>query len=286
MATPIVVGVDGSGGSLRAVVWAAREANLRDRPLRLVHVLPRWEDDLPYVPPGLPSARARGLRIVDEAAAITRETQSGLDVTTALATGPPTAAFLDEARHADLLVVGIRGEGGGGLPLLGSAALQVVGHAVCPVVVVGRLPTERGRIVVGCDGSDESGSTLDYAFDEAAARGCELQVLRAWSMPVAQEPEDVFDRGSDEIAGAHRLALEAQLSAPRHRYPDVRVRADVVRSAAAPALFAASGYADLVVVGSRGGGGFHGLTLGSVTHALLHQSVCPVAVVRPGWGVA
>lgn len=281
MTTPLVVGVDGSGGSLRAVVWAAREAGLRGCPLRLVHVLPRWEDDLPYVPPGKPSARARGMGITDEAAAIAREAHPLVDVTVALATGPPTTALLHESREAELLVLGIQGEGGTGNLPLGSVSLQVVGHAACPVVVVGRIPMDHDRIAVGFDGSDDSGTALAYAFEEASVRGCELRVLHAWSMPLPQEPEDVLDVGPDELAAVRRQGLEERLSALRGRHPGVRLAVDMVRCAPVPALFAASGSADLLIVGSRGRGGFHGLALGSVTHALLHQSACPVAVVRP-----
>jgi hypothetical protein len=99
-----VVGVDGSGRSLRALILAAHEAALWRCSLRIVHVLPRWEFDIPLYPPGRwDEAEDRGRHIVAEAIAIARETYPDLDLTAALPSGAPASVFLAESEHAQVV---------------------------------------------------------------------------------------------------------------------------------------------------------------------------------------
>ncbi|MEV7782460.1 universal stress protein [Kitasatospora sp. NPDC088351] len=135
-------------------------------------------------------------------------------------------------------------------------------------------------MVVGTDGSPHSDSALEFGFEEASLRGARLQVLRAWSMP-NPAGTDGAEVDPDEEEARQRSEVDEQLGDLVQRFPDVEVERDVVRGGAAPLLVRASDRADLAVVGSRGRGGFHGLALGSVSHALLHYGICPVAVVRP-----
>jgi nucleotide-binding universal stress UspA family protein len=282
VADPIVVGVDGSGRSLRALIWAAHEAALWRCSLRIVHVLPRWEFDVPPYPPGRwEEAGDRGRHIVAEAIAIARENYPDLDLTAALPSGAPASVFLAESEHAQVVVLGARGEGRIGDILLGSVSLQVVGHAASPVVVVDHITSGHRRIVVGADGSPNSTAALAYAFQEASLRHAQLQALHAWGMPYPPEPPVLIDPDPKEVAEKHRRTLEEQLTPFRDEYPDVEVVDELVHEKPALALLRASDRADLLVVGSRGRGGFHGLAHGSVSHAILHYSACPVAVVRP-----
>jgi nucleotide-binding universal stress UspA family protein len=141
-----VVGVDGSGRSLRALIWAAHEAALWRCSLRIVHVLPRWEFDIPLYPPGRwDEAEDRGRHIVAEAIAIARETYPDLDLTAALPSGAPASVFLDESEHAQVVALGARGEGRIGDLLVGSVSLQVAGHAASPVVVVDHITSGHRR---------------------------------------------------------------------------------------------------------------------------------------------
>jgi nucleotide-binding universal stress UspA family protein len=100
-------------------------------------------------------------------------------------------------------------------------------------------------------------------------------------MPYPSEPPVLIDPDPKEVAERHRRALEEQLTPFRDEYPDVEVVDELVREAPAHARLRASDRADLLVVGSRGCGGFHGLAHGSVSHAILHYSACPVAVCAP-----
>ncbi|MGK4585284.1 universal stress protein [Kitasatospora sp. HPMI-4] len=281
MTDPVIVGFDGSERSLRALIWAANDAALRGCPLYIVHVLPSWEMDFPFHPPGRwQSASRRGAAILSEAEAMARESHPDLEVGCQQLSGSPSEVLCSVSEQAHSVVLGARGEGGLGNLLFGSIGLQVAGHAAGPVVVVGQLTTGHHRVVVGTDGSPHSVSAMEFAFDEASLRGSKVRVLRAWQMPVpAEAPERQPDPG--EVEAEQRREVEEQLADLHKRYPDVEIETELIRGKAAPALIRASDRADLAVVGSRGRGGFHGLALGSVSHALLHYGTCPIAVVRP-----
>ncbi|MFY9915286.1 MAG: universal stress protein, partial [Nocardioidaceae bacterium] len=267
MTKPIVAGVDGSGRSLRAVMWAAHDAALRGCPLRLVHTLPRWEGDFPAFPPGrFEEAERHGRGVVDEAASLVREAYPDLEVTTHLPMGTPTQVLLAEAENAQSVVLGAKGEAVGNM-LMGSTTLQLVGHAPCPVVVVGHASAGHHRIVVGTDGSPDSARALQYAFEEASLRKARLRVVNALGLPqgwpkhlLRPLPED-----NEEVA-IRRQEVEDQLAALRGQHPDVTVEVHVHRLDPVPVLTDATHKADLLVMGSRGRGGFHGLAVGSVTH--------------------
>ncbi len=281
MTKSIVVGVDGSGRSLRAVMWAAHDAALRDCPLRLVHALPRWEGDFPFFPPGrFEEAERHGRVVVEDAVSLVLEAYPSLEVTTHLPMGTPTQVLHTEAENAHSVVLGAKGEDVGNM-LMGSTALQLVGHAPCPVVVVGQASAGHRRVVVGTDGSPDSARALQYAFEEASLRGARLRVVNALGLPqgwpthlLRPLPED------NEEVELRRQQVEHQLIALREQHPDVTVEVHVHRRDAVPVLTDATHKADLLVVGSRGRGGFHGLAVGSVTHKLLHFVGCPMAVVH------
>jgi nucleotide-binding universal stress UspA family protein len=136
----VVVGVDGSEGSHRAIRWAADEAVVRGDELALVHV---WEPPQAYAPMGLGAypvdpepIRQAADDILQGLVAEARELAPDLVVRGQLVEGAPAEALLEAARTADLLVVGSRGLGGFRSLLLGSVSQQVTHHAPCPVVIV------------------------------------------------------------------------------------------------------------------------------------------------------
>ncbi|MGD9959387.1 universal stress protein [Nocardioides sp.] len=281
MSTPVVVGVDGTGRSLRAVMWAAHDAFLRARPLRIVHTLPRYEMDIPLFPPGrFELAEEHGRAVIAEAVAIVRQAYPDVPCSTALPMRSPAAALIEESARAQGIVLGSKGDNVGNL-LLGSTALQVVGHADCPVIVVGHVSAGHNRIVAGADGSPGSTAALAYAFEEAHLRGADLHVISALGLPqgwpthlLRPLPED-----NAEVDVRHQV-VEQQLASLRHQHPGVNVVLSAHRLDPLAALDSASQHADLLVLGSRGLGGFHGLAIGSTTHKMLHFANCPVAVVR------
>jgi nucleotide-binding universal stress UspA family protein len=282
---PVIVGVDGSAPSLAAVDLAAREAVLRHRPLRLIHAF-IW----PYlhVPLG-PSAygppdgglRHEAERILAEAYTRAHTAAPDLSIDGELVTGETAAVLVAASRTAELVVVGDRGLGGFTGLLAGAVAVQLAAHADCPVLVARGRPHAGAPVLLGVDGSPASDSAVGFAFDAAALRGVPLIAVHAWTHPVSTGPGDVlplvYDAASAEADEA-RLLAEA-LAGWHTKYPDVVVRRELTHAGPRKALIEATHRAQLVVVGTRGRGGFAGLLLGSVSQAVLHHAACPVAVV-------
>jgi nucleotide-binding universal stress UspA family protein len=283
----VVVGVDGSDSALRAVRWASAEASRRRAPLRLVTAF-AWSQDHAVGQLQLGSSyrdimlnQARHNLV--EAAAVAERTAAGLDVDQQLVDGFPIAVLTAESRRAQLVVIGDRGLGGVTGLLLGSVAVALAAHADAPVVVVrgdDEDPDPTAPIVVGVDGSPVSDAALAYAYESAAARGAPLLALHTWQDTYSDPAiSALVDR--DTVEAAEREVLAERLAGWTEKYPDVPVLSRVVRDRAAHALVEQSRHAQLVVIGSRGRGGFTGLLLGSVSHAVLHRAHCPVAVIRP-----
>ena len=133
-------------------------------------------------------------------------------------------------------------------------------------------------VVVGVDGSEASKETLRFALDEARRRHTTLHVVHAFTEwePIPGTNEIEVDRGPQE--------REAWLAALVHdvigEVADVEIRQSTVEDDAAPALLAAAQAAELLIVGSRGHGGFAGLLLGSVGQQCAYHASCPVVIVR------
>jgi nucleotide-binding universal stress UspA family protein len=288
---PVVVGVDGSDHSLAAADLAAEEAAARGAPLEIVHaylpsVLSRPATapvDLPLAgaAPALdePALRGHAERVLHDAAARVRAGRPDLAVITRLRDGLPAGVLTDASRQAVLVVVGHRGAGGFTGLLTGSVGVQLASHAACPVVVVRGDRDPDGPVVVGVDGSEGSQRAAGFAAETADRYGVPLVALYGWAAVPGWAPE-LAQAGQpppgvpDEVA-----ATVAELT---RRFPRLPVRAEV-RQHVPPheALVTAAKGARLVVVGSRGLGGFRGLLLGSVSQALIHHAGCPVAVVGP-----
>ncbi|GLX01920.1 universal stress protein [Microtetraspora sp. NBRC 16547] len=285
MTGPIVVGVDGSPQSTAAVDWAADDAARRGVPLKIVHVREPWANKYPF-------HRVEGFDqslsdycegVISGAAKRARERVPGLAVTAELATGMVVEKLKAESRQAAALVVGSRGMGGFAGLVLGSVGLGVAGHATCPVVVV-RGPGKAGQreIVVGFDGSEHSEAAMRYAFEEAELRGVGVRVVYAWQIPAFTPFAIGYTRALDEVLEQSTDIARRQLAPWREKYPDVPVTQSAVCGHPIAVLSDFSRGADLLVVGSRGLGGFGSAVLGSVGHGVLHRAHCAVAVVRPG----
>jgi nucleotide-binding universal stress UspA family protein len=280
----IVVGVDGSTSARTALAWAVDAARRRHSRLRLVHAVEIASPG--RTSPGLkpPAHGERDLAWSVLTAAIAD--LDGLDVTVEshLGVGRPAPVILDQARDALMIVVGSRGRSDLAGLLTGSTSLQVSMHAPCPVVVVRDGVPENlhgrstGRVVVGVDGSEVSESAIGFAFEEADIREVGLTAVHAWrwSDQATHFPHLVWEDAQEE----EQALLAQRLAGWGEKYPRVHVVQRTRRSDPALALIAESAGAALTVVGTRGSGGFKGLLLGSVSHAVLQCAYSPVAVVR------
>ncbi|KOY53705.1 universal stress protein [Streptomyces sp. XY332] len=288
MKRTLVVGVDGSPESRAAADWAAQEAVRRDLHVHVVHAW-LWQPlALPLVQDRDTEAR-RAEDILREAEGELTHRYPGLAVTAEVLSDAAVPALLHAAKGAELLVLGTRGHSALVGFLLGSYGQQVIAAAGCPVVSVrsvhGRpvAVPEEGEVVVGQQGGvEESAEVLRVAFEAAAARKAPLRAVRVWSLP----PVYGYSPGSMWIAEQfgglepyEKAALEQALEPWRLRYPEVDVVEHVERGSAGHVLLTASSDAQLLVVGRRVRESSVGARIGSVAHAVLHHSACPVAVV-------
>lgn len=285
---PVVVGYDGSPASAAALRWAGAYADHTGAAVRVVHALA-----LPLVrgPAGYTSVvRVEDLIesaevLLDHACEQLRADHPDLGIDVVVNIGAAGAILLEEAGRARLVVVGSSGLGEFRDSVLGSVAAQLAIHASTPVVVVPagwRPGAADRRIVVGVDGSKLSTAAIDFAFDYADAARTSIEPVLAWRGPVSAGPGDMLPLvyEADELQRENEVILAENLAGRAERYPDVVVWSQVVRGDPAAVLLEAARGAELLVVGSRGRGGFRGLLLGSVSWSVLHRCACPVAVVR------
>jgi nucleotide-binding universal stress UspA family protein len=286
MTLPIVVGVDGSELSLRAVDWAAEEAAVRGLPLRLVYasLWERYEGTSLAEDVGKPSEQVRAEDIVATAARRARRRQPDVKVSTDVLSEEPEYALVRESRSASALVTGTRGRSGLAEALLGSVSLTVAGHAQCPVIVVrGDHDNQartgaHGRVVLGVGERPAGSAAVRFAFEEARRRGVPVDVVRAWRCPAHESTDHPLMAG--EPARLHeQQAVEALETALQDVPADVESHRRIVEGHARTVLVDASRDADLLIVGAKRRPGHYGLQLGRVAHGVLHYSACPVVIV-------
>lgn len=285
----ILVGVDGSKESLAAVEWAA------DRALRshaTLHVMCTYAIasyaaaalDGGYAVLDDEALRQGAQQIVDEAVDVARS-RGVEDVHALVRPGDPAGILIEMSREVSCVVVGSRGGGGFADRLLGTVSSALPAHAHCPVVIVprhtsGKAFTPVERIVVGVDGSDVASSALKKSVAEAERWGARLTAVSAvpiatggsmmsW-LPVAVDRSALLDDIKESLDKAVDSALEGH---------DLTVARHVLDGSAASLLIEFSTAVDMVVVGTRGHGGFAGVLLGSTSQTVIAHSTCPVMVV-------
>jgi nucleotide-binding universal stress UspA family protein len=298
MLRTITVGLDGSQESRAATEWAAREAELRGLPLKIVHV---WEPvPEPMAESPLLGAETRQHwteRIPREAAEAVRLRHPGVEVRTEQLSGHPGDALAEAAKSAELLVLGSRGLGGIGGFMVGSVGLSTVAHADSPVVVIRALETAADEheldpagapstatpfrpVVLGLDVAHPDETLLQFAFDAAERRAASLRVVHGWYPPPYYAYGTPVNPALNEALALSAAEAVAEVLGPwREKFPDVEVVEDSRYGSAAALVVDASREASLVVVGRRIRRSPFGTHVGHVTHSALHHSTAPVAVV-------
>ncbi|MGW0434805.1 universal stress protein [Micromonospora sp. NPDC003197] len=285
---PILVGYDGSDCSRAAVAWALDEGARSGNPVLLAYAF-EWMTTGGWIGPGIgvgtwpdDVARREIEAVLREAVAEAAGTHPGVEVRGEVFDGPPALILQERSATAALVVLGSRGHGGFTGLLAGSTTVSVAAHAHCPVVVVRSTepgePSPVGPVVVGVDGSEQSLLALDFAAERARSWGVPLRVVRAWAPPASKWHPPEADLA--QITATEQRAVEDLLADRLDRLQGISTNVDVITEPPTAALVEASRGARLVVVGSRGRGGFRGLVLGSVSQQLMQHSHCPVAVVR------
>ncbi|MDQ0958082.1 nucleotide-binding universal stress UspA family protein [Streptomyces sp. B4I13] len=287
MLRPIVVGLDGSPESLAAADWAAREAQRRGLPLRLVHAWIWQPHDVP-VSEDLETQKQWALRTLREAKEDLTARYPDLPVDTGQVSDLAAPVLLDQAEGAEMLVLGSRGHGAIAGFLLGSVGQQVLARAKSPVVMVranerSAAEPDAGEVVVALQDLGELAEPLrEFAFAAAAARGATLRTVHAWQLPPVFGYNPAALHISDEDGGLEGWAardLDELLKPWREKYPQVPVVQTLDLASASGVVLRAAIGAGLVVVGRKVHRPALGMRIGPVTHAVLHHAAAPVAVV-------
>ncbi|MEU4387729.1 universal stress protein [Promicromonospora sp. NPDC023805] len=311
----VLVGVDGSAASLHALDWATAYAHRVGWALHIVcsYSLPSFTAaslDGGYAALDDTTIQEGAKSVLAEAEA--RVADAGVRATTEVATGDAAGVLVELSGDYGLAVVGTRGRGGFTERLLGTVSSALPAHARCPVVVVPlRAEANRGvswnvqgsgpaadaetsttapgaaeirevrRIVVGVDGSPQAERALQHAILQANAWGAELTAVTG--VPVGNSgmlawlPSNI-DR--EQVLADIGAGMDVLVDKHEAQNPGLRIRRIVLDGTGAELLTEFSTASDLVVLGSRGRGGFRGLLLGSTSQAVLHHAACPVLVVN------
>jgi nucleotide-binding universal stress UspA family protein len=140
------------------------------------------------------------------------------------------------------------------------------------------MPAGEHRIVVGVDGSPSSDRALEWAAAEAARSGASLHLVSAWIFPMAYGY--AFTTTVHEVHEAAQDVVDRAEARVGELAPGVSVHGETTEQMPGPALVAAAKGAELLVVGSRGLGGFEGLLMGSVGQYCTRHATCSVVVVH------
>jgi len=283
-----VIGVDGSHESIRALDWAVAHGRGRAGE---VDVVTAWQSILPGLGAGLGAAPvdAADLRACAEATSrrAIENLPPGIEfpVRSVVAHGGPSAALLDAADHASLLVVGNRGNGGFSRLVLGSTSHQCATHASVPTAIVAKTEPnsdaniDTSRILVGFDGSPNSTAALHWALGFAQT-GSSVHVVSAWdTSPLTVGTDQFFFPEASAIAEERfDFLLDDAISA--HANADsITITREFTSGPPRAVLAEHSSRADLIVVGARGHGAIGSALLGSVSSWLLHHVGRPLVVV-------
>ena len=286
----ILVGVDGSDASYKATWWAANYAKHAGLTLQIVcaYSLPSYAAvsfDATYTAMGDDNAaHSDAQEILSRAKAIADE--QGVEAATLIVTGDPASVFVELSRNYNLIVIGNRGKGGLAERLLGTTSSSLPAYAYCPIVVVPytdddgnlmHLNNTITKVAVGADESKWGLKALDIAAAFADSWDAELDVISA-----VPKVDGITGSNSEEeksVMASYLDDLEVRVKPLQDEHPNLKINKCVVPGSAVNALTEASHTHDVVVVGSRGRGGFTGLLLGSTSQGLLQHAVTPVYVV-------
>lgn len=303
-----MVGHDGSHHADLALARAIKFAELFAAPLVIVRA---WQLDA-SVPaytrilasdPTLPDI-ADDIRrsLIDDCAQRLRE-HPDLPVQYRVELGAAASVLSDLSTGARVLVLGSRGVGGLSGLLLGSVTARCLHQATCPVLVVrggdtvhsatadeiSTRPGMRqladvrpGSVVFGHDGSGDSDRALEIGLQFATALSVPVDVIRCWSIddhPPGLLWRDGYVPSFDEASETVRDQLRTDAAVIAERHPEADVQFIGALGEPGQTLVHAAMAAALLVVGSRGRGGFRSLLLGSVSSHSAHRAVCPTLVV-------
>ncbi|HSP76689.1 MAG TPA: universal stress protein [Cryobacterium sp.] len=286
MVEKVIVAIDGGAASKAALEWALERVVTLERiqgtpvSLELTTVV-----ELGWYPsegsdyssqPAYERALAEAVRRVEQVAPSCRKTSY-------IRHGVPVDELARASATADLLVVGTKKTGVLAGTVFGTLPLRLAAHARCPLVVVPvNWEPGGGRIVVGMEDDVTALVAVDFAAREAERFHLPLDIVHSWMIPTTVAVEYGAVLPYEEMRDAHARILSGATRRVRDAHPGLHITEVLEQGTAASALVGASRAASLVVVGTHGRGAVGSLFLGSVSHDVLMNLPCPVAVVpRP-----
>lgn len=284
----VVVGFDGSRVGSQALDWAASFASARSLPLTLltgVQLAAPTVGDGSWYDPAAQLLADAAQHELDRGLAQVRASHPDLSVEGYLGTDSPARLLIDASATGALTVVGTRGRSEVSGLLLGSVSNALAAHGRGPVAVIPRAfdGSKDGPVVVGASDSPEGRKALRYALRTAAQVGAEVTVVRAWgamrSWNVSDEEHARLAAGIKQSSAAMMDELIAAEGGDQAGVPITKV---LEHGSAEHLLLDQGRRARMIVVGSRGRGGFRGLLLGSTSRTVLHSATVPVVVVHGG----
>lgn len=286
----VVVGVDGSDGSLNAARWAAAVAAKFDTSLHIVHAMPSVGRNMTDAVAAVRAAMMSYQRdyaeiIIRSAEDAVRSQHPDLDITTLSTDIPVDEVLIQAGKTAHMVVAGGSPVTPAGALFLGSTTLAVATHAACPVVAwrgTHATPTD-GPVVVGVDEANNAAGALRAAFEFADRFSLKLSAVRSWSMRRPAAAVTIpFLVDWDALEAAQWSQLTAEVDNTNKAYSNVDATCFVETTKATAALLRqiALDSAQLVVVGNRGRNALTSTVLGSTALNLLHHSPVPVMVCR------
>ena len=281
----IVVGVDPGTAGVAALRWALREAVSRQVPLHAVRSWSpsHWPGKHPAHESGeaVPRGAVVAQELADELLKLAIEQVPGADTiacTAAAVQGSASHVLVEESEGAVMVVLGSRGHGALSRAVLGSVSSSVLHHAKVPVAVVpepGDPNSSPARVLVGVDHSGSSVAALGAAAEYARRHGMTLVPVYVHE-PVYGDVAGIGSLNSATLEEVERRTVELAARTAG----GVDVQAEVLVGHAGATLAQLAHPQDLLVVGSRGRGGFKGLLLGSTSIQCAQHATCSVLVVR------
>lgn len=291
----IVVGIDPLSTPDRVLDLALAEAARNDASLRLVHCVAPYpwaaasSLGYPLTPVAVPDLEEIRRSAHDELETAVekglgrRLDPADMEVHCEVLDGDAGRVLSDLSAHAALTVIGGEHRGLMTRALLGSTTAYVLHHAQGPVLVVPDSATAEPvrRVVVGLDGSESSRAALIHALGLASAHGCTLVAVHVFDLTSGSVIGPWLDLpGFTETQRAGKEWLDHEIA---REIPGTAVQVECrsIPGPTARALITEAGPSDLLVLGSRGHGGFTGLVLGSVATQCATHARGPVIVMRP-----
>jgi nucleotide-binding universal stress UspA family protein len=286
----ILVAFDGSANASRACEVAATLAGSYGSELTVLYAMPSLSVLAAPIDQSYALQLEQANKRVDEAVALIEAegVKPEREVLQARASILHTIIEFAESAESDLVVMGTRGLGGFRKMMIGSVSAGMLAHAHCPVLVVRMAGSERPRfkrILVAVDGSKHSQKAVRAAVSLAKTLGAQLTAINAMAVPwmayssTGPLPLDDLTAGLREVA--EKVTGDAAAIGKSEGVDVKRVIKDGIHSPVRSITeYAKEENVDLIVVGTRGLGGFRRLLLGSVASGVTNYATCSVLVVR------